>query len=208
MPDDFEIFQEMKRRGQTPVECALAAKSAGLGLVPSIRMLREVHGLSLLDAKEALIVSEGWPSLDEYQASLFPALEIALVEEQLGFAMPDDLRAFFLGLNDRDPNLRFFLRDEKGFLVSYFLPMSNPEKTAKGDIVEAFKIWQAVGVSDALSRSIPIAADPCGNYLLYSLDELSLGAIYAVNQDAEPPDDIFYLCGSLAEFLAHLIPEP
>ena len=77
MPDEFETFHEMKRRGRSPVECAMAAKDAGLDFIPRIRMLREVYGLSLVDAKEAIVVSEGWSSLHEYQGSLVPALESA-----------------------------------------------------------------------------------------------------------------------------------
>lgn len=77
MPDDFETFREMQREGAGPTECAVVAKNAGLDLIPRIRMLREVFGLSLVDAKEAVVISEGWSSLHEYQAGLVPALEAA-----------------------------------------------------------------------------------------------------------------------------------
>lgn len=77
MPDEFETFREMKRAGASPVECAVAAKDSGLDFIPRIRMLREVFGLPLVAAKEAIVVSEGWSSLHEYQRSLIPALESA-----------------------------------------------------------------------------------------------------------------------------------
>jgi hypothetical protein len=80
MRDEFETFHELKRRGRSPIECAIAAKDAGLDFVPRIRMLREVYDLSLVDAKEAIVVSEGWSSLHEYQGSLIPALESAFSE--------------------------------------------------------------------------------------------------------------------------------
>ena len=57
--------------------CARAAKDANLSFDAQIRMLREVFGLSLTDAKEAIIVADGWSSLDEYQEHLLPALEAA-----------------------------------------------------------------------------------------------------------------------------------
>lgn len=82
MSDDFSTYRQMKERGESPAACWLASREAGLKVFAGIRMLREVFGLTLTEAKEVAIVAEGrFASLDEYQGDvLLPALEAALKE--------------------------------------------------------------------------------------------------------------------------------
>lgn len=75
MSHEFPAFHKMKQRGDTAVSCARVAIAGGLDFTAQIRMLREVFGLSLTDAKEVRVMCDGWRSLDEYQESLLPALE-------------------------------------------------------------------------------------------------------------------------------------
>jgi hypothetical protein len=79
MSDDFSTFHAIKQRGESATGCARAARDAGLTFFERIRMLRAVFGVSITDAKEAIIITEGrWSSLDEYQEQLLPALEAAI----------------------------------------------------------------------------------------------------------------------------------
>jgi hypothetical protein len=78
MSESFDAFHEMKRRGENAASCCRAAQDAGLGFLMQIRMLREVFGLSLVQAKEKIVVADGrWASLEDYQESLLPTLEEA-----------------------------------------------------------------------------------------------------------------------------------
>lgn len=124
-------------------------------------------------------------------------------EAQLGIPLPIDLRSFYLRTNGGRPEKRLFRRNEDGFLVHYFLPLIADDRRLD-DVVENFRIWEAVGPSETLSRSIPIAYDEAGNNLLYSLDPRSHGAIFATRADADSDRQVRYLCGSLDQFLAEL----
>jgi ribosomal protein L7/L12 len=65
----------MRDGGTSPHDVCLIAIAAGLSDIQQIRMLREVFDLSLVEAKEVMVVASGLgTSLDDYQARLIPSL--------------------------------------------------------------------------------------------------------------------------------------
>jgi hypothetical protein len=130
--------------------------------------------------------------------------DFAQAQAKMGVELPDDLRKFFSWANGGRPSKRLFISDNDGFLVDYFLPLAQTREGPECDVVSIFKIWRAVGTSETLHKSIPIAYDTVGDNLLYSLDEKTFGAIFYSRADAEPENRVRHLCGSLEEFLLGL----
>ncbi len=72
-------YQQLAEQGATAQAVYLIAHADGLNLMQSIKLLRELFGLSLVAAKEVTVTADGrYKSLSDYQASLIPALEKAL----------------------------------------------------------------------------------------------------------------------------------
>ena len=74
-------YSEMVSSGADSGQVYLAARSDGLDWVKAIRLIREIFGLSLVEAKEVAVVADGLAgSLSEHQERLIPALEAAFEE--------------------------------------------------------------------------------------------------------------------------------
>lgn len=84
MMDDFQKYKEFADQGATPNDISLAAKAEGGHFIERIKLVRQIFGLSLKEAKEVTIVADGLgTSLDDYQAKLIPGLKLAFyIEEQ------------------------------------------------------------------------------------------------------------------------------
>lgn len=68
-------YLNMRDSGSTPEQVYLALKEDGTGEIDSIRILRELFQLSLMEAKEVIITSDlPLDSLVEYQDTLFPTV--------------------------------------------------------------------------------------------------------------------------------------
>lgn len=81
MTDDFRKYEAMRDEGTDPNQVYLAAKADGLDPITLLRLLRAVFALSLTEAKEVKVVTEGWAqSLDQFQEQLVPAVEQAMAE--------------------------------------------------------------------------------------------------------------------------------
>src|SRR5690349_676168 len=79
MADEFNKYQKMAKLGSSAKDVYLTARADGLNLIEALRCLREIFGLSLVDAKEISVTADGrYISLNDYQASLIPAIEKAL----------------------------------------------------------------------------------------------------------------------------------
>jgi hypothetical protein len=77
--DEFAKYRDMRDRGDTPQTIYLRAKEDELGLMVNIRMLRELFGLSLAEAKEVWVVAEGLgEDINDYQGRMADDLERAL----------------------------------------------------------------------------------------------------------------------------------
>jgi hypothetical protein len=81
--DDFSRYQVMRDSGATPREVYLAAKQHRMDEITSIRMLRAIFSLSLIEAKQATIAEP----LADQQTKLVPALNGAL-EDLPGNLLP------------------------------------------------------------------------------------------------------------------------
>lgn len=68
---EFDKYEALKRAGRSPAEVYREANADGVGDIDAIRMLRSVFGLSLGDAKEAMIVARGTAgSLREHEEAI------------------------------------------------------------------------------------------------------------------------------------------
>ena len=59
MPDNFSKYMEMKENGASPHEVYYAAIKDMVDPITMYRLLRSVFHLSLIEAKEIIIVAEG-----------------------------------------------------------------------------------------------------------------------------------------------------
>lgn len=80
--NEFARYGEMKAAGVSVADVYRFAKSGGLDRVSSIRMLRQVFGLTLAEAKEVTLVADGVASsLDEHQRRFAGDLAQALSKD-------------------------------------------------------------------------------------------------------------------------------
>ena len=74
--DNFAKYKNMRDDGASPEEVYSAAQADKLNPIESIRMLRRVFGLALVEAKEVTVIAKGLAqSLSEYQAAFIPLLD-------------------------------------------------------------------------------------------------------------------------------------
>jgi ribosomal protein L7/L12 len=59
-PRLLEIATELKRQGTPPEEILISLRDEGSTIIESIKVMRELHGLSLGDAKDFVHVSRAW----------------------------------------------------------------------------------------------------------------------------------------------------
>lgn len=79
--DNFDKYTQMRDQGTGVNTVYLTAKSDGLDLAACIRMLRQVFGLSFVEAKEVTVVANKLgKSLSDYQEKMIPNLERVLKE--------------------------------------------------------------------------------------------------------------------------------
>lgn len=79
---EFEQYEALKRAGLSPATVYRAAHGAGMGDIDAIRMIRAVFGLSLREAKEAMIVGSGTAeSLEAHEAAIARELEQELEDQ-------------------------------------------------------------------------------------------------------------------------------
>ena len=81
--DDFSAYERSRDAGASPKEVYLRGRADGLDEITSIRMIRKVFSLSLVQAKEVTVVADGLAdSLEEFQERLIPVVEQALKEAE------------------------------------------------------------------------------------------------------------------------------
>jgi len=74
--DDFAKYEEMRAAGANAGQVYLAAEKSGADFPCCLRLLRKVFGLSLVEAKEVIIVASGQAtSLSEYQERFLEPLK-------------------------------------------------------------------------------------------------------------------------------------
>ena len=79
MRDDWSRYEALRDAGKPPHSAYRLSSADGLDAISSIRMLRQVFGLSLGGAKEVTLQATGEAtSLDEHQARWVPHVEQAL----------------------------------------------------------------------------------------------------------------------------------
>jgi hypothetical protein len=72
-------YTQLREAGHSAGEIYRIAKEDGLDFAARIRLIRAEFGLSLAEAKEVMVIAEGWAtSLIEYQEQLIPEIEAAL----------------------------------------------------------------------------------------------------------------------------------
>jgi hypothetical protein len=89
--DDFSKYEEMRAAGATAEQVYLAAAKSGADFPCCLRLLRKVFGLSLVEAKEVIIVASGdAPSLSEYQERFLEPLKECLERERAEEKPPEN----------------------------------------------------------------------------------------------------------------------
>lgn len=70
-------YQVMRDAGRGAIDVFRIMQGDGLGAIEAIRSIRELFGLSLVEAKEVMLQAEGWEgSLGDYQRDvLLPIME-------------------------------------------------------------------------------------------------------------------------------------
>ena len=72
---EFPEYHQMRDSGCSAIEVYRSAKAKGMRDIPAIRMLREVFGLTLGEAKEVLIVGSGVAgTVEEHDTDLAAAI--------------------------------------------------------------------------------------------------------------------------------------
>lgn len=78
---DSTPYAQLKERGASPVEVWRQAEADGLDSITRIRLVRELFGLTLVEAKAVSIEARSGSSLEQHQAELVAGLEDALKSE-------------------------------------------------------------------------------------------------------------------------------
>ena len=79
----LDKYSKMRDEGRDAGEVYLAAKQDGYGFPACVKLLRWVFGLSLTEAKEVALVTDGKAkSLTQHQEGLLPDLTAALKQMQ------------------------------------------------------------------------------------------------------------------------------
>ena len=63
--DDFTKYEALRGKGAKPRELYCVARADGLDLITSIRLLRKVFGLSLVDAKKIIATPDPFNAKQE-----------------------------------------------------------------------------------------------------------------------------------------------
>ncbi len=80
--DDFSKYQSMRDAGATANEVYAKAKSDHMDSITTIRMLREIFGLSLSEVKEVMVIVDGRAASSEaYQEGFIADIEEAIRQE-------------------------------------------------------------------------------------------------------------------------------
>jgi hypothetical protein len=72
--DDFSKYQVLRNDGKSALEVGATAKMDGLDQKAMIRMLRQVFGLSISEAKAASFEVHTGRSLHDYQGEIAPQI--------------------------------------------------------------------------------------------------------------------------------------
>jgi ribosomal protein L7/L12 len=73
-------YRTMRNTGTSSADVMKAIRADGASFSESIKLIREIFGLSFVEAKEAYVISDGHNSLDEYQEQIASVLEEAQTE--------------------------------------------------------------------------------------------------------------------------------
>lgn len=81
--DDFSRYHGLRRNGSSPAEVYRHAVADGMDEIACFRLLREVFGLSLVDAKRVVVTASGRAeSLEEHQEGLLPGAKNAVRDSE------------------------------------------------------------------------------------------------------------------------------
>lgn len=126
MTDKSNKYQILAKLGTSARAIYLTARADGLNAIEAIKLIREIFGLSLVEAKEVAVTADGrFSSLSDYQASLIPALKKALyVLEQ------EEQGKLFVEIKWREVSVGYALLDFTPAECSgEWLPLDTPPTT-------------------------------------------------------------------------------
>jgi len=135
--------------------------------------------------------------------------DLAKVEAEIGFALPDQYRRFLLANSGGRirPDTFHFANGEPGSTLSRFLKVGAGEDDPMNDLVIMARSWRDELPDDL----VPIARDKGGNFVCIGVRGARLGKIHFWGRDGMPlPKDstregnIVAVADSFDEFLADL----
>ena len=126
------------------------------------------------------------------------------VDRELGFPLPDDLRAHYLRFNGGHPVPNVFSKGGDLFAIQEFLPIKYGKR---GDCLEDTYKTIVIGNEHFPSNMIPIAYDAAGDYFCYSTDPSDFGKIYFFQSEYfdDPKRALVFLTNDFPTFLASLV---
>jgi hypothetical protein len=77
----FVEYEKMRDAGESPLGVLRKARLDGLDKITCVRLIREVFGLDLAQAKDVLLRSDGGRGIIEHQQELLDAVSEALDRE-------------------------------------------------------------------------------------------------------------------------------
>ena len=78
---EFSRYTALRQAGASPVDVWRQATNDGVDAVKRIRLVRELFGLTLIEAKAVSVKATSGRSLDEHYDGLAEGLEAALADE-------------------------------------------------------------------------------------------------------------------------------
>jgi hypothetical protein len=93
LQDDFSKYHAMKAAGASPDEVYQVAARDGIDFATMFRLIRSVFALSFVEAKEVIVIGQGWASsLKEYQDQIADEFASELEKIERGESVdPEDL---------------------------------------------------------------------------------------------------------------------
>ncbi len=128
--------------------------------------------------------------------------EIAQVEANLGFRLPDEFYKHYLRYNGGRPTPGCFKKDGEWYCVEDFFPLN--EKIAGNSFEEIYRV--VLLTPEFPGNFVPFASDDGGNCYVFSARNDDFGTIYLSQQDYfnDPDRCVVFIADTLDSFLAAL----
>lgn len=132
-------------------------------------------------------------------------VDLGEVEEELGFEFPEAVRRFYVATNGGVPDRAVFSNAGEEFLVNEFLSIRHGQKGLR--VEDVYTSLTSDSTNPFPRFLVPIAMDPGGDFLCFSLRSNERGAVYAYRNEYfdNESEAVVFLAASLDQFLDGLM---